>query len=512
MNIAAERTRGQVVIGAAVGGCGALVALAPSLAMKAALCCLLLAIPTFWWMLREPGRWLILFFVSALLLPPFPVDIGDAGPHIALLFAGCGLLIGLVHLVPMRMDRLSMTFCALFGAIAASVAMAAVYSGFAIAAASMARVVLFGISVYVFLFVRGDIRVYPHADAWRFGGGNGSLPLDRGDVRARPHADAWRLSGNEGRQWGSGWRNNAVSFGIVRVLFWAAAVSALFACLDFYFQFPAPGGYGPQFIWLDSGVFRRAQGVFYEASTLGNLCAFFLVMIAVALFRPRAERPFPVWAMVAGGIALASALVLSYSRASLVNVAVALTVLLWLQRKRVRMGRFLAATGIVMAAAGAILYGLFPLFARAYWLRISASFAYFFESPNAILSGRLHSWTILTQFLMEHPWHAILGIGYKTLPYSDFIGQTAIADNTYLSMLIETGIAGLCALLLWNVAVLRASYRAANSDDSQRSFCGTWMLCFWAGQVVQMFSADLLTYWRVLPVYTCVLALAVRRK
>jgi hypothetical protein len=29
---------------------------------------------------------------------------------------------------------------------------------------------------------------------------------------------------------------------------------------------------------------------------------------------------------------------------------------------------------------------------------------------------------------------------------------------------------------------------------------------------VQMFSADLLTYWRVLPVYMCVLALAVRRR
>ncbi len=468
MNVAVQRPRGQVAIGVAAGLSAALIATVSGVAMKAAICVLLAAIPALWWMLRQPGRWLIPFFVSALLLPPFPVDIGDAGPHVALLFAGCGLLIGVVHQVSMRMNRLGLLFCGLFAAIAASVAMAAFYSGFAIAAASMARVMLFGISVYVFLFVSGDTNAHPHADAWRFN--------------------------------------------LVRVLFWAAAGSALFACLDFYFQFPAPGGYGPQFIWLDSGVFRRAQGVFYEASTLGNLCAFFLVMIAVALFRPRAERPFPVLAMVAGGIALASALVLSYSRASLLNVGVALTVLLWIERKRVRMGRFLAATGLVLASAGAILFGLFPLFARAYWLRIAASFSYFFESPNAILSGRLNSWTILTQFLMAHPWHAIFGIGYKTLPYSDFIGQTAIADNTYLSMLIETGIAGLCALLFWNVAVIRASYRAANSDDAQRSFCGTWMLCFWAGQVVQMFSADLLTYWRVLPVYTCVLALAVRRK
>jgi hypothetical protein len=36
------------------------------------------------------------------------------------------------------------------------------------------------------------------------------------------------------------------------------------------------------------------------------------------------------------------------------------------------------------------------------------------------------------------------------------------------------------------------------------------MLCFWCGQMVQMLSGDLLTYWRVLPVYFWVLALAVR--
>lgn len=235
-------------------------------------------------------------------------------------------------------------------------------------------------------------------------------------------------------------------------------------------------------------------------------------MIAVALFRPRGERPVSMAAMLAGGVALASALVLSYSRASLVNLAVAIVVLLWLNRKRVRLGRLLTTAGISGGAAFALLVGIFPLFARAYWLRIAASFSYFSESPNAILSGRINSWTILTQFLIAHPWHAIFGIGYKTLPYSDFIGQTAIADNTYLSMLIETGIAGLVALIVWNFAVIRASYRAARSDDAQRSFCGTWMLCFWAGQIVQMFSADLLTYWRVLPVYMCVLALAVRRR
>src|SRR5581483_8462500 len=105
------------------------------------------------------------------------------------------------------------------------------------AAGSLARVLLFGISVYVFF--------YPARDP---------------DATIRP-------------------------------LYFAAVLSALFACVDFYYQFPAPAGFGPQFVWLDSGVYRRAQGLFYEASTLGNFCAFFLVMIAVAFTRPREQSP-----------------------------------------------------------------------------------------------------------------------------------------------------------------------------------------------------------------------------
>jgi O-antigen ligase len=103
-------------------------------------------------------------------------------------------------------------------------------------------------------------------------------------------------------------------------------------------------------------------------------------------------------------------------------------------------------------------------------------------------------------------------VGYKTLPYSDFIGATAVGDNTYLTLLVETGVVGLAAVIALNGAILVYAYRAARSASPLRSFCGTWMACFWTGQVVQMFSADLLTYWRVLPVYFFVLALAVREE
>ena len=122
-----------------------------------------------------------------------------------------------------------------------------------------------------------------------------------------------------------------------------------------------------------------------------------------------------------------------------------------------------------------------------------------------MLSGRVASWQTLAAWIAAHPWQAMFGIGYKTLPYSNFLGSQVVADNMYLSLLVETGVAGLAALIWLNVAILRAAARS-----SQRSFFGTWILCFWAGQTVQMASGDLLTYWRVLPVYFWILALAVR--
>jgi O-antigen ligase len=165
---------------------------------------------------------------------------------------------------------------------------------------------------------------------------------------------------------------------------------------------------------------------------------------------------------------------------------------------------------LALVAAVLLIWRIFPTFVEMYWLRLSNTTEYFFTATEGVLSGRVASWRTLAVWLSAHPWQALLGIGYKTLPYSDYLGGPVIADNMYLSLLVETGIAGLAALVWLNVAVLRAALRASRAADRQSSFCGLWMLCFWSGQVVQMLSGDLLTYWRVLPVYFWVLALAVR--
>ena len=451
---------GEAVLSVLFGAWAAAIALAQPLALKAALAAPAAILPAAWWMWQRRERWLMVFFAAALLLPPLPAPIGNSGPHPSLAVAAAGLFAGLVWLRDWRIPVNALTggFLAFFGLLTASVAQAAWHSGAEAAAGSLARVALFGISVYVFFYAA-------------------SSPLGD-DHTARD----------------------------LRRLYWIATAAALFACVDFYFQFPAPAGYGPQFVWLDTGVYRRAQGLFYEASTLGNFCAFFLVMIAVALARPRGASPVSRRGLLAGGVVFFAALVLSYSRASVLNVMIAGVVLWFLNRKRVPLGKILIAAAI----AALVIWRAFPELAQQYWERLSGSVQFFSDAGGAVLSGRAQSWETLANWLLAHPWQAFLGIGYKTLPYTQYLGAPIVADNMYLSLLVETGIAGLAAFVWLNVAILRAARRATRVADPRRRFFGAWMLCFWSGQVVQMASGDLLTYWRVLPLYFWALAVAVR--
>lgn len=441
------------------------VALAPSLRLKLALLVPPGVLGLAGWMLRSPSRWVAVFIVTVLLAPPLPLPLGDSGPHPAVLVAALGLAIGLCQWRQWRLraEFLSAAMVAYLAVLTASVGFAAFYSGLEIAAGSLARVGLFAISVYLFFDVSG-----------------GPAAASRTDP--------------------------------VRLLFWTGLAAAAFACLDFYLQLPAPAGFGPQFVWLESGVYRRAQGLFYEASTLGNFCAFLLVMIAATLlWNEQAGAVKRAW-LAAGAVLFFVTLMLTYSRASLVNLAVALGALALCVRGRLRLLRLGLALPLLLGAAAWTAQALLPEFAWAWKARLAASAEYLLSGAEGVLSGRLASWRALGTFLWERPWHLIFGVGYKTLPYSDFTGRPVIADNAYLSALVETGIVGLAALVALNIAILRACWRSARHADAERSFLGAWMFSFWAGQMVQMLSGDLLTYWRVLPVYFWVLALAVSRR
>ena len=445
-----------------IGAWAASIALMPSASISLALLAPLVLLPLLWWILGRSSNWITGFFGAALLLPPLPIALGNSGPHPALLFAAAGGWVGLLRLREWHLvvDPLAKSMLLFFAALLASVSCAAIYSGAEVAMGSLARVLLFGISVYIYLFETS---------------GPGALArIDR--------------------------------IKVVRWLLAAAFLVAVFACLDFYYQFPAPAGYGAQFVWLDAEVLRRAQGLFYEASTLGNFCAFFLVSIAVLASRP--ERPVSRIVLALIALALAAALAFSYSRASIICVACAVAALFFLRGWHTRIRwRWVVLLPLSIAVAGSAVYWLFPAFAQLYWARLSASLQFFTEEPNKILSGRIDSWLAIGTMIADHPWYLLTGIGYKTLPYADLgAGGPVVADNMYLSLLIETGLPGLAAFLWMNLQILSTSYRAAMRSD----LFGTWIFCFWVGQMVQMLSGDLFTYWRVLALYFWVLACAVR--
>lgn len=429
-------------------------------------------IPAAWWMLCGATRWVTVFLAAVWLLPPLPLPWGDSGPHPAMLVAGLGAWAGLARSKQWRLLRrpVSAALCLLLLALLLSIPLAAFYSGPRLALASLARIALFSISVYLFLY----------------------------------------LADGPGRDFRPGQ--------LIRLLFWAGSISAAFACLDFYFQFPAPARFAAQFVWLPGGVFRRAQGLFYEASTLGLLCVFLLVMIAsIVVFRfgPRLHLS-PGW-LLAGGTVLFSALLLSFSRAAVMSLGISLAAMVWVEGRRhgvmPKLGRLAVVIFTCAIGVGAALYWLLPEFLTVSLKRFWYSGVYFLEAPNLILSRRLESWSFLFDYLWRHPWHALFGIGYKTLPYSDFLGRTVVADNMYLSLLIETGVLGLAALLLLHFVVLRFTWRLARRPQQDlRRMLGLWMFCFWVALVVQMLSGDVLTYWRVLPAFFAALALAAREQ
>lgn len=414
---------------------------------------------------ERPAAWLYVFFALDLLTPPVPSSSGLAGLHLAPAALGLGILAGALYRMEWRLRGESVV--AALGAFALSLAasfpFALVYSGGDVAAGSLVRIALFFMGVYVFAYSLCG----PAATA------GGSLRL-------------------------------------AKFLFTSAVIAAAFACLDFYFHFPAPAGFSDQFVWLEDGVFRRAQGLFYDASTLGNFCACFLIYALISLAEGRRQGTPPRFLLAAGALILAAAIILSYSRASVLTVAIAIVAYGLLAGMRMR--RTIAGVLVAGIIASVAVQMAYPTFASNYWSHIWGTIQYLFERPDGVLSGRLTSWQRLFDFIVSHPWQTIFGIGYKTLPYTNHLGDPVIADNTYLSLFIETGISGLCTFLILLGLILRASLRAAKSPGLQASLLGKWMFCFWCGQTAQMFSGDLLTYWRVLPVYFWALGAAIRAR
>jgi O-antigen ligase len=284
------------------------------------------------------------------------------------------------------------------------------------------------------------------------------------------------------------------------------AVAALYGIVDFYAPVPIPHPFADQYIYLDGRRIRRAQGLLYEASSFGNLSAFCLSLtLALVLSSWRRLSAAQKLALYLAAGIFTTALFLSYSRGSWANVFVTMTVFLALGGKR-RL-RLSVAAMLVVAGFVYLVYSVSPAVVTNFFHWRMGTLLEFWSDPNLATSGRWDNWWHLISFFADHPEYLMFGIGYKTLPHTHLFGRPIIADNGYLSLTFETGLIGLAAFLWLNRAILGAAYRRSQQKNPAAAVGSAFFFAFWCGQLVQMVTGDLFTYWRNMVVFFGALAL-----
>ncbi len=421
------------------------------------------------YLLKHPGAWVAWFLAAGWLAPPIAFELGgvELPLHPAMLVLAAGCFVAFVRSPEWRIDASPLAAASgmLLASLLISLPWAYFYSGASVGAQSTLRWVLLAAGFIVLAWV-----AYGPAH-----GPDGASPA------------------------------------LPRMILAAAFLAAVFAVIDFEYQLPRSARFSDQYIYLNSGPLRRAQGVFYDASALGNFCAMILTLILALGRRARAALRIPAWLLWLPVPALALALVLSFSRGSLVNLIIAVSVLAWLRGRALLSGRAILAFVAAGAAVAAAVLFIAPEFFAIYGLRWEFSALEFFARPNDVLSKRLDTWAELAGFIAGHPLQMLLGIGYKSLPYTSTFARAVVADNMYLSLLIESGVAGLLSLLVFCGAVLGTGWRLARHPDDAVAGLGRFAFAFWLGEMAQMLSGDILTYWRVTPVFLALLGIALRR-
>jgi hypothetical protein len=189
----------------------------------------------------------------------------------------------------------------------------------------------------------------------------------------------------------------------VKLLLVVGAAAAIYGIIDFYapFQFSHP--FADQFIYLQGAPIRRAQGVFYEASSFGNMCAFFLSLSLLHLynFRKTASLLHLGMLLLLAGIFFAG-LFLAYSRGSWVNAFVTAGVFLVCQKGL----RFRGVAGLLalLVTFVFLLYQVSPGIVANFFEWRLANLLEFWSDPAFATSGRWETWEKLFAFFADHPW------------------------------------------------------------------------------------------------------------
>lgn len=417
--------------------------------------------------IRRPLLFVVTFLVVLVVLPPFFFSrLGETPVYVSTFLAPIGVAVVIARLPDFRfrLDPVARGLGLFLFATGLSLPFGYWFSGVEVGNASFFRWLLLAQAAMIYLLVRGGA---PTQEGW---------------------AERW----------------------LFRILLVAATLSATYGIVDFYWPIPLPHPAADQYIWLGSGVLRRAQGVVYEASSFANLCGFFLLIVSAAFLtcQERVVGLARAWALFLIPI-LSLAVFVSFSRSSWGNVAVGILA-------------FAGVSGKARLSRGAVLLLMLAIPLGALWhytpelwnYLVNTRLGYLaqiFSDPNLASSGRSETWTRVLSIIEDHPQYLLFGVGYKTLPYTRLFHEEIITDNGYLSLLLETGIVGCGSLLFLSGAILKTFHNLARRSDGALRFWSALLFSFWCGEMVQMLAADAHTYWRNMVLFFAMMAFTLNR-
>ena len=412
--------------------------------------------------IREPIFFAAVFLLTLEILPPFYFSrLGEIPVFMSFFLLPIALIIIVTRFPEMHFewDSVARGLALFLGATALSIPFAFWLSGASVGMDSLLRWVLLSHAALVFYLIRAGSR--------------------------REASRAERL--------------------MPRLLLAGAVLSAGYGIVDFIWPVPLEHPAVDQFIWLNGTVLRRAQGVFYESSNLGNFCAFFLIACGIA-FLTRRERHLglPRLLLFASISILSLAILVAFSRSTWGSLIVALIASLVLSG-RVKLSRIMT----VFAAAAVPIILLWTLSPELWSYLVNARVGQvfdIFDDPNFATSGRFDTWIRVLSIMRDHPQYLLLGIGYKTLAITRLFHGEIITDNGYLSLLLETGIAGLTGFVVLSSTILRTFFRLARSENETLAFWATVLFSIWCGELVQLLMTDAYTYWRNIAVFAALSA------
>lgn len=285
---------------------------------------------------------------------------------------------------------------------------------------------------------------------------------------------------------------------LIYAVFIGAALGAALGLISvinidlFYSLYKAERYYG--FKILIPGVeLWRAVGVFLDPNHLSSYLSM-IILLAVVVWRRR-QASVSRLLLVTVLVLCSAALLMTFSRAGWLFLLVSTVAYvlvshdLSLRRKVGLLSTMLGSIVLCVVILGRVLPGLSVGLLNRILDTVDLASG---GDWNAAMSGRLHVWQVGWHVFLSHP---IFGIGYKCLPELFIMG-----DNNYLTMLAEGGIIGATIWIVWLAVIASGTYRLA-----RKHWLGEYLFAVWLALLVNMATADIMTYWRTLPLFFALL-------